>query len=56
MTSGDGDAVGGTAGCTPHSGVVYRPWFRISTTYTTSLACAAIMEDLKLRRAAEAGG
>lgn len=44
----DSDAFGSVVGCSPHSGVVYRPWFNLSCTYTSGFFGLAALEELKL--------
>lgn len=44
----DPDAYGSVVGCSPHSGVVYRPWFNLSCTYTSGFFGLAALEELKL--------
>ena len=49
----DREAQGGIPGVSPQSGVIYRPWFRLSCTYTTGFFGLALLEELKIRRGLE---
>lgn len=44
----DNRATGGIVGSSPHSGVVYRQWFPMITTYTMDFFGISILEELSL--------
>lgn len=41
------ECIGSIAASSPHSGIVYRPWFEISCLYATSFLALAVMEELR---------
>lgn len=41
------DGRGGIIGCTPASGVIYRPFFRMSCVYTSAFMGLALLEELR---------
>ena len=45
----DAEAHGSLVGVSPHSGVGYRPWFRVSCTYAAGFFGLAILEELNLQ-------
>lgn len=45
----DPHARGGVISCCPHSGVNYRPWFRLCCTYTSGFFGLAALEELALQ-------
>ena len=47
-TGSDPEAHGGIVGVTRHSAVGYRPWFRVSCTYTSAFFGLAVLEELPL--------
>ena len=42
----DANAHGGIVGCSPHSGVLYRHWYRLTCSYTTSFMGLALLKEL----------
>lgn len=48
----DIEARGSIPGTTDQSAVFYRPWFKVSCTYTTAFFGLAVLEELKLQEAA----
>lgn len=47
LVEGETECIGALPGATPHSGIVYRPWFDISCLYASGFFALALLEELE---------